>query len=323
MEIASTSETVFEEAADAVVSGDLAGLGRLLDAEPELERARSGREHGATLLHYTAANGVEGFRQRTPANVVEMAAMLLEAGAEVDATARCYDADCTALELAATSGHPERAGVQGPLMALLLAHGAALDPSLVRACLGNGRRRAAEFLAERLEERGLAVGFAAAAGLGRMDLVRTYFAADGSRKPEVSDGELQEAFQFACQFGREAMVAFLLERGAAIEAADAHGQTGLHHAVIGGHPGTVRVLLGFHPPLDAVNSYGGTPLGQALWSAAHGGDAAAYVAILEALVGAGAKLPERHVPVNPEIDRWLEERGSHAEPAWRWYGEEN
>jgi hypothetical protein len=73
--------------------------------------------------------------------------------------------------------------------------------------------------------------------------------------------------------------------------------------------------------LEAVNSYGGDGVGQALWSAAHGGDAEAYIAILEALTDAGAKLPERHVPVNARVDAWLEAQGSHAEPGWHWYGE--
>ena len=64
--------------------------------------------------------------------------------------------------------------------------------------------------------------------------------------------------------------------------------------------------------------YGGTVLGQTLWSAAHGGDPDVYIAILEALVAAGAKIPERHVPVNTRVDAWLAQRGSHAEPSWNW-----
>jgi len=45
----------FEAAASAVVSGDARKLGRLLRAHPGLVHARSTREHGATLLHYTPA----------------------------------------------------------------------------------------------------------------------------------------------------------------------------------------------------------------------------------------------------------------------------
>ena len=48
----------FEAASSAVVSGDTGKLRRLLRAHPQLGRARSTREHGATLLHYVSANGV-------------------------------------------------------------------------------------------------------------------------------------------------------------------------------------------------------------------------------------------------------------------------
>src|SRR5258708_23033316 len=61
-----SSVSRFETAADAIVGGDLETLKRLLREEPELVRARSNREHDATLLHYVSANGVEGYRQKTP-----------------------------------------------------------------------------------------------------------------------------------------------------------------------------------------------------------------------------------------------------------------
>jgi len=51
--------------------------------------------------------------------------------------------------------------------------------------------------------------------------------------------------------------------------------------------------------------YGGTVFSQALWSAAHGGDPELYIKILETLVATGAKIPERHVPVNKKVDTWL------------------
>src|SRR5579863_8194687 len=77
----------FESAADAIVTGDAPALASLLRKNPDLILARSTREHHATLLHYVSANGVEDFRQSTPANAVEIARMLLGAGAEVDALA--------------------------------------------------------------------------------------------------------------------------------------------------------------------------------------------------------------------------------------------
>src|SRR5204862_7562168 len=81
----------FEAAVEAVIAGDALTLRSMLKEHPELVRARSTRRHHATLLHYVAANGVEGGRQKTPANALEVAKILLEAGAEVDALADMYD----------------------------------------------------------------------------------------------------------------------------------------------------------------------------------------------------------------------------------------
>ena len=83
----------FELAADAIVDGDLAKLERLLRENPKLVRQRSTREHQATLLIYVAANGVENYRQRTPMNIVAITEALLEAGANVNATANVYGGD--------------------------------------------------------------------------------------------------------------------------------------------------------------------------------------------------------------------------------------
>src|SRR5436305_1473601 len=75
---AGSADAKFEHAADAIVSGDIDALRRLLDESPELIRQRSSREHRSTLLHYVSANGVEDFRQRTPPNIVEIARLLLD-----------------------------------------------------------------------------------------------------------------------------------------------------------------------------------------------------------------------------------------------------
>ena len=74
-------------------------------------------------------------------------------------------------------------------------------------------------------------------------------------------------------------------------------------------------------PLEVVNVYGGTVLGQTLWSAAHGGDPEAYAEILEALIAAGAKLEGRHPPINSRIDDLLLKHGSRPDKTLWWYGE--
>src|SRR6266568_1547363 len=77
----------FELAADAIVTGDAPALQRLLREHPELIRAHSTRRHHAMLLHYVSANGIEGYRQRTPKNIVQIADLLLQSGADVNAVA--------------------------------------------------------------------------------------------------------------------------------------------------------------------------------------------------------------------------------------------
>jgi hypothetical protein len=208
----------FEAAADAVVCGDIQTLKQLLRERPGLVRERSMREHRATLLHYTSANGVEGYRQKTPKNIIEIADLLLKSGAEVDAEADVYGGGCTTLGLAATSVHPEAAGVQEALLQVLLKCGAVIDKpnlagnnhSLVIACFTNGRPRAAEFLAAR----GAQLDLESAAGLGRMDVVKTFFDSDGSLKPAATKRQLQKGFLWACMYGRLDVAAFLLDHGA-------------------------------------------------------------------------------------------------------------
>jgi ankyrin repeat protein len=311
-----SSESRFEAAADAIVGGDIAALKRLLDKEPGLVRARSRREHGATLLHYVSANGVEGYRQRTPGNIAVIAEALLEAGAEVDAAANVYGGGSTALGLAATSIHPERVGVQEDLLRTLLEHGAKIPDSMVRVSLANGRVKAAEFLSVILEGCAGALSLTEAAGVGRLDLVEARFA-----EAIHTQEQLQESFLFACQFGRNAVVDFLLRNDVDPAVCDERGQSGLHHAVIGGHPATVKLLLHHNLPLEAKNAFGGTVLEQALWSAAHDGDPEVYIAILEALVAAGAKVPNRHVRVNARVNAWLEQHDSYVEQNWYWNDE--
>src|ERR1051325_5946404 len=91
----------FESAVDAVVAGNVAKLHQLLSDDPELIRERSTFLHHATLLHYGGANGTENYRQKPPKNAVEVADVLLRAGADVNAVADIYGGSDT-LGLAAT-----------------------------------------------------------------------------------------------------------------------------------------------------------------------------------------------------------------------------
>ncbi len=287
---ASSPVSKFESAVDAIITGDIATLKRLLRQNPKLIRERSTRMHRATLLHYVSANGVEDFRQKTPKNAVEIAELLLQAGAEVDAVANAYGKDTT-LGLVATSIHPKVAGVQMALLETLLAAGADVNGTpggwnpLISA-LHNGRGDAAEFLAKR----GARLDLEGAAGAGWLDVVKSFFSADGSLKMGATKKQMELGFLWACEYGRNSVVDFLLEKGVDLHAQENTGLTGLHWAVVGGQVDTIKLLLKHGARLEVLNVYGGTVLSQTIWCGYNGDPEIDYVPILKMLIAAGANV---------------------------------
>lgn len=282
----------FEAAADAVVGGDVVALEQMLAENAELIRARSTRVHRSTLLHYVSANGVEDFRQKTPANIVEVTKVLLAAGADVDAAND--PGRGTTLGLVATSYHPARAGVQIALLETLIEAGAAVDGlpggwNPLTAALANGRGDAAAYLAQR----GARLNLEGAAGVGRLDVVKEFFDAAGALTGKATRDQMMSGFAWACEFGHTQVVEFLLGTGIAVDARlRHHGQTGLHWAAYHAHAGTVKLLLDRHAPVNATDEeFNGTPLG---WALHAWGDAppeaqgAPYYDVVAMLVAAGA-----------------------------------
>ncbi len=263
---------MYETAVEAVINGDAEILAALLRADAELIRARS------TLLHYVSANGVEDVRQKTPANIVEIAGMLLDAGADVNAESNAYGGRATTLGLTATSCHPEKAGVQIALMELLLERGAAIDEpgggSTVNACLRNGRGQAAQFLAGR----GARLDLEGAAGVGRLNLVERLF-------DSAPINQLRDGFSWACEFGRTTVVEFMLRNGLDVTAM----LPGLHWAAYGGHADIVRLLLARGVRIDVKDErHGATPLGWAIHAFNQSSRAGLYE-VVALLVRAGAE----------------------------------
>jgi ankyrin repeat protein len=294
----------FESAADAVVTGDLATLTEMLRATPSLARARSARDHRATLLHYTAANGHEGYRQRTPKNAVEIARTLLDAGAESDALAHMYGGDATTMDMLVSSVHPHLAGVQVALVDTLVDHGAAVDGveangSPLMTAIAFHYPKAAEALARR----GARVeNIIQAAALGRVDVVESLMGDDGYLKPNAPlsavrwprlprdpQVHLEYAMVRAAAFGRTDVVKFLLEKGVNPAATDVDA-TALHFAAAYGHMDIVSLLLAHGAQLETLNSYGGTVLTATLWYAFNGPiERVDYAAVVRALIAAGAR----------------------------------
>lgn len=263
----------FESAVEAVITGDVTTLRSLLREDPGLVRARSTRVthfdppvHRATLLHYVAANGVEGYRQKTPKNAVEVMKILLDAGAEVDALAEMYGGQCTTMSMLVSSCHPAEAGVQIELVETLLDFGASIEGrgsgrwvSPLMTALAFGYPSAAEALARR----GARVdNIAAAAGLGRL--------ADARQLLATADGESRHrALALAAQHGNVDIVLLLLDAGEDPNRYNPDGNhshsTPLHQAAIAGHDAVVRLLVEREARLEIKDTiYQGTPLDWAI-----------------------------------------------------------
>lgn len=254
----------FESCVEAVVSGDLSALREALAEDRALPHARSTRRHHATLLHYVAANGVEGARQKTPANVLDIAAALLDAGADPDALADMYDQRCTTLSMLVSSSPPAAAGLQLPLAQLLVDRGARVVgpgtgwPSALLTALTFGFVDTARALSERP---GVPVGFADAAGLGRLDeVLRGLPGADAPAR--------HVALALAAQHGHAAVVGALLDAGEdpdRFNPAGLHAHaTPLHQAALADHLDVVGLLVERGARLDIRDTiYHATPLGWA------------------------------------------------------------
>lgn len=301
----------FELAADAIVTGDLDMLDQLLRRHPGLIRAHSHRVHRATLLHYVAANGVEDFRQKTPANALAIARRLLEAGAAVDARANTYSGGPweTTMNLLVSSTHPAGAGVQAALVDVLLDFGAAVngvadDASPMLTALDFGYLDAAETLARR----GARIdNVVVAAALGRLDLVQQFVIDKDTLAPGVplilpawakltSDRRLAAthigfALVWSCKFGRSAVAMWLLEMGVSVEVQDGYKMTPLHWAAPNGMTDVMHDLLRRGAPLEVENTWRGTVLDSTIHFATslpvEGVD---YAAVCETLLQAGANV---------------------------------
>jgi ankyrin repeat protein len=262
----------FEEAVDAIAAGDLGTLARLLREDPALVRARSTRVtsfdppvHRATLLHYLAANGVEGYRQRSPKNAVEIAKLLLDAGADPNAVQDSYGGQHTTLAMLVSSSPPKDAGVQVPLIDVLVDYGAAVAPS------GDGAwtspiETALVFAmcdaADALVRRGAAIAtLAAAAGLGLLDHVRRML-------PSADAHDRHRALALAVQCGHAHVVDALIDAGEDPNRFNPPGTHShsppLHQAIAAGHLHVVKLLIERGARLDIKDTiYQSTPLGWA------------------------------------------------------------
>jgi hypothetical protein len=129
------------------------------------------------------------------------------------------------------------------------------------------------------------------------------------------DGEpkaLNEALTCACFNGRTLVADFLLKKGLDPAAGANTGLNAFHWAANRGHLDTVKLLLECKAPLEIKSMYGGTVLGTAVWSAINE-PRADHLAIIEALIVAGAKLNAAGYPTGNEgVDEVLRRHGAKA-----------
>ena len=248
----------FRRAVDLLDAGDVEGLRGLLRAAPKLVEQQllfEGKNYfrTPTLLEFIAENPVR--HGKLPANVVEVARVILEAGPSMGARNET-------LMLVATGSVARECGRTGELIALLCSYGAEAQTAL-RAAAIHGEHDAVRALMEQ----GAKVDVAVAAALGlRVEFDRLV------RMAGAEDRQL--ALAVAAQFGRAEIVRTLLEAG---EVADRYNPPGghshgtpLHQAAGGGFLEVVRLLVEHGARLDLRDTlWGATP---AEW-AAHQGNA--------------------------------------------------
>src|ERR1044072_4637869 len=234
----------FHPAMKAIEADDLETFKSLIAADPSLATSRSTCSH-PTLLQCLVLD------DKDKSNAVQMAKVLIDAGAELNDP------------LVAAASIDNR-----PVAELLLDRGAAIDGTggwtpLEEALYWNSRNALELFL-----ERGAKIqNIRTAAGLGRTDLIGSYFNSDGSLKPEAGridwpfgqrfahrinawsqdrQGIVNNAFVYACMHGHSDAAKLLLEKGAEINTIPGgfdFAGTGLHYPALNGHRPMVQYLL--------------------------------------------------------------------------------
>jgi ankyrin repeat protein len=278
-----------------LVAGDIERLRTLLNVHPDLVHARTnldprhGYFTGATLLHHVAWNPSRA--EPVPPNIVDIARLLLDRGADVDAVTLGRSAGTT-MGLIVTSRMASEANASGPLMDLLLDRGAELDVQTSQTVIPDwGERHVLDVAlsnyavraAEKMIELGARPDLCSAAALGRLDLVQSFFA---------SDGQLRERPR---------------RHGKLLSERDAIGLA-LLFAYVNQHNGVVAYLLEKDGNWDMTGVNHGTALHRAAW----GGD----LPMVERLVAKGADVSNRENPFNSTPLSWAQHNKQRAVVDW-------
>lgn len=110
---------MFQDAVDLLLAGDLENLTEMVTNNPRVLDEKSQYGHHASLIHYCGSNGVEMWRQQVPLNLIKIVEFLISNGIDVNAQMSIYGRWHTTVQLAATSIHPQEAGILRALISAL------------------------------------------------------------------------------------------------------------------------------------------------------------------------------------------------------------
>ena len=241
-------DTAFRRAVDLLDTGNVRGLRAHLRAHPNLARQRVTFEGGnyfqnPSLLEFVAENPIR--HGELPANIGEIARVILEAGAKNDVsilneTLGLVCSGCVAREC----------GVQIPLIDLLCDYGADPNRGMPSA---HGEFEAANALIRR----GARIDLPVAAALGRVNDARRLL-------QTASSEDRHRAVALSAQFGHTEIVRMLFDAGENPDRYNPPGchahSTPLHQAAFAGHEKTVRLLVERGAKLDMKDIlWQGTP----------------------------------------------------------------
>lgn len=227
------ADPVFRRGVDLIDAGHAAGLRAHLAAHPKLAKQRVTFDGGnyfrnPALLEFVAENPIR--RGRLPANIVEIAQIILDAGGGKDQASLNET-----LGLVGSGRVARECEVQVPLIDCLCDAGADPDAAMA-AALFHGEFTAAEALIRR----GARVDLPTAAAFGQDDEV-------GALLAGASPDERHLAVALAAQHRRASVMTLLLEAG---EDPDRYNPVGghahctpLHQAALNGDMESIRVLL--------------------------------------------------------------------------------